>query len=103
MEPSVTDSYPVSLFVCSAECNKQVCSGIYVQKAFQCNGTIGTIASCSLPGNQKIRLYQMSEVDDSQMHTLKELTKDMTTVTLNITYSAGDSIVYHINQNYQSE
>ena len=89
--------------VSSAGCTTKVCSGVYVQKAFQCSGTIVTGESCSPDNNQKIRLYLIRDGDDSQTYPLMELDKDTTTVTLNEEFNPGDTMVYHVNKNYDSK
>ena len=80
-----------------------MCSGVYVQKSFQCSGTIVTGESCSPDKKQKIRLYLIREGDDSQTYPLMELDEDMTTVTLNEEFNPGDIMVFHVNKNYDSE
>ena len=80
----------------------KVCSGVYVQKAFQCSGTIVTSESCKPHKSQKIRLYLMDEGDDSQVYPLTELDNDQQ-VTLNTEFNPGDTMVYHVNQDYKSK
>ena len=80
-----------------------MCSGVYVQKAFQCSGTIVTGESCRPDDKQKIRLYLIREGDDNQTYLLTELDKDTTTVVLNAEFNPGDTMVYHVNKKHDSK
>ena len=44
----------------------------------------------------------MDEGDDSQVYPLTELVNDQQ-VTLNAEFNPGDTMVYHINQDYKSK
>ena len=87
--------------VSAAGCTTRVCSGVYVQKAFQCSGTIVTGESCRPDDKQTIRLYLIREGDDNQTYLLTELDED--TTTLNTKFNPGDTMVYHVNRNYESK
>ena len=88
--------------VSAAGCTTRVCSGVYVQKAFQCSGTIVTSESCKPHKNQKIRLYLIREGDDSQVYPPTELVNDKQ-VTLNTEFNSGDTMVYHVSQDHKSK
>lgn len=98
VEPSVTDSYDlypsVSLCVCSADCPSEVCSGLYVEEAFQCNGTVNKISLlCKLSDQQTLQVYLLHK-GSSLLHPKRiNVNSDVST-----TYWAGDFIVYHITR-----
>lgn len=96
---------PVYLCACPAGCPTRICSGVYVQKAFQCSGKITTIETCNKPGNQRIRVFLTRETDDGLIYPLNEVVDTMTRKTgpVHAEYQAGDTIAYRINKNYTSK
>ena len=96
---------PVYLCACPADCPTRICSGVYVQKAFQCSGKITTIETCQTPDRQNIQVYLTRERDDSLIYPLNEVVDTRTgrTEDVNAEYQAGDTIAYRINKNYMSK
>lgn len=84
---------------CSAGC----CSGLTVQEAFKCNGTIVKIDSCNINGRQKIRVYLIREGGNGVFGELATLTSDDVNVDVNKEYQEGDTVALHVNQDVDTE
>ena len=90
--------------VCSADCPNRVCSGVYIQKAFQSSGKITNITICDRPNSQRILIYLTRNSADSLHYPERKLADTEEAVTLNdAVYQAGDILVYRVNKEFTSK